>query len=291
MKKLMKVLLSVLLFFAGLSSSFAQPLATTLTTQKLTDNIYMVRGGVANTGFVVGDKGVLVIDANMNAEGTALALAEILKQTSLPVTELILTHSDGDHVNGIGGFPQGIEIISQEQAKKEMEAAFKAPSFQTLQAYLPGKTFVDRMDMAFGSEIIQLHYFGPSHTSGDAVVVFPTEKLAFVGDLIFKGQDPVIHPEKGGSSTGILTTLKALLSLNIERYIPGHGEVLSKSDISTEIKSIEETQSKIKPMIQEGKSLEDVKKALGIVDPPANTGGFRFPSLVEIIYNEFSSKK
>jgi len=204
---------------------------------------------------------------------------------------LILTHSDGDHVNGIGGFPQGIEIIAHEQAKKEMEAAFKAPELQSLQAWLPKKTFSDKLDLTFGTENIQLLYFGPSHTSGDAVVLFPAEKLAFIGDLVFLGRDPVIHTEKGGSSTGILNTLKALLELDAERYIPGHNDVVTKSDISTEIKSIEEKQEKIKPMIQQGKSLDEVKKAMGIVDSPSNAGGFRFQSLVEIIYNEFSSGK
>jgi cyclase len=275
----------------GIGSSFAQPAASKMTTQKLTDHIFMVRGGVANTGFVIGNNGVLVIDANMSVEDTHLTLDEIRKTTPLPVSMLILTHSDGDHVNGIGGYPQGIEIIAHEQAKKEMEAAFKAPDLQSLRAWLPGKTFNDEMNLVFGSEKIRLLYFGPAHTSGDAVVFFPDEKLAFIGDLVFLGRDPVIHTEKGGSSTGILNTLKALLEMDAERYVPGHNDVVTKSDISAEIKSIEEKQEKIKPMIQQGKSLDEVKKAMGIVDSPANAGGFRFPSLVEIIYNEFTSPK
>jgi alkyl sulfatase BDS1-like metallo-beta-lactamase superfamily hydrolase len=99
MKKQKKIALTVLLMFAAISSSIAQPPAAAMSAQKLANNIYMVRGGVANTGFVIGDKGVLVIDANMNVEGTKLTLEEIAKLTPLPVTELILTHSDGDHVN------------------------------------------------------------------------------------------------------------------------------------------------------------------------------------------------
>jgi cyclase len=289
MKESYKILLIIMTLFGGINSLFTQVPVKTMTSQKLANNIYLVRGGVANTGFVIGDKGVLVIDANMNSEGTKSTLDEIRKQTSMPVTELILTHSDGDHVNGIGGFPQGIVIISQEQAKKEMEEAFKVPELQALKAYLPGKTFTDKMDLVLGSENIQLLYFGPAHTSGDAVVLFPAEKVAFVGDLIFKGQDPIIHTEKGGSSTGLLMTLKELLGLDVDRYIPGHNEVLSKSDINAEIKNIEEKQFKIKQLIQEGKSLTEVKTALGVVDQPGVN--FRFPSLVEIIYNEFSSIK
>ena len=82
------------LIFAWMNSSFAQNPAPSLTTQKLADNIYTVTGMPARTGFVVGDKGVLVIDANWNAVSTKLVLAEIAKVTSLPITTLILTHSD-----------------------------------------------------------------------------------------------------------------------------------------------------------------------------------------------------
>jgi cyclase len=289
MKRSIKALAFAGLIFTGISSSFAQTPTPTVTTQKLTDNIYTVTGMPARTGFVVGDKGVLVIDANMNAEGTKLMLAEIAKVTSLPVTKLILTHSDSDHVYGMVGLPKGIEIISQQQAKAEMETEFKAPDLKPLQAYLPTITFGDTMNIMFAPENIKLIHFAHAHTSGDAAVVFPAEKLAFTGDIVVAGKDnPVMHPEKGSNTAGLEKALEGLLKLNVDRFVTGHHGITTKSDINAMIKNIKDTRAKIRPMIKEGKSLEEVKKALGVVE---QTGGYHFASLAEIIYKELTSKK
>jgi glyoxylase-like metal-dependent hydrolase (beta-lactamase superfamily II) len=261
-----------------------------ITAEKIVDNIYIVKGGVANTGFVVGDKEVAAIDAQMTAESAKQMIAEIAKVTSKPLAKLILTHSDGDHVNGLAGFPKGIEIISNAQAKNEMAEAFKAPSVQQLQSYLPTRTFADKMDLDLAPERIQLLYFGPAHTSGDAVVFFPARKLAFVGDLVFIGRDPLIHRQKGGTCSGLIKTLKALLELDADKYVPGHGGIVSKSDVEGVMKSLQEKQDKIKSLVQAGKSLEEVKTAFGIPNTPAKPGGFSFPSIIEVIYQELSVK-
>lgn len=293
MSKLPKILLSVLFFLMILSLGFSQqsPATSPLKAEKIADGIYVVKGGVANTGFVVGEKEVLAIDAEMTADSAKQMIGEIKKVTSKPLTKLILTHSDGDHVSGLGGFPQGLEIISSVKAKEEMAEAFKSPDMQALRSYLPTRTFADKLDIDLAPERIQLLYFGPAHTSGDAVVFFPAKKLAFVGDLVFIGRDPLIHRQKGGTSSGLIKTLQALLELNADRYVPGHGDIVSKGEIQTVLDNLQEKQGKVKSLIQEGKSLEEVKKAFGIADAPAKPGGYSFPSLVETIYLELSGKQ
>ncbi len=290
MNGLPRVLASALVCLMALGVGFSQQ-QSAITGEKIADNIYMVTGGVANTGFVVGEKEVIAIDAEMTADSAKQMIGEIQKATSKPLTKLILTHSDGDHVNGLSGFPKGLEIISSVKAKEEMAEAFKSPDMQALQAYLPTRTFADKMDIDFVPERIRLLHFGPAHTSGDIVVYFPENKLAFVGDLVFIGRDPLIHRSKGGTSSGLIKTLQALLELDVDRYIPGHGNIISKSEIEPVLKNLQEKQTKVKSMIQNGKSLDDVKKEFGISDGPAKPGGFRFPSLVETIYLELTEKK
>ena len=287
MSKLAKLALGILYISITLSTGFTQQSAT-FTAEKITDNIYMVKGGMANTGFVVGAKEVAAIDAEMTADQAQKMIEEIKKVTPKPLTKLILTHSDGDHVNGLTGFPKDLEIISSSVCKKEMEEASKAPNAQALQAYLPTRTFSEKLDLDLGSERIQLLHFGPAHTSGDAVLFFPARKVAFVGDLVFVGRDPLIHRAKGGTSTGLIKTLQALLSLNADRYVPGHGNIVTKADIESELKSLQEKQDKIKDLIKQGKSLGEVKTAFGIPNTPAKPGGFSFPSLVEVMYLELS---
>jgi len=289
--QLKMALVFFLLFAAGVGSAFCrQPQTEPVTVQNVKGNIYMVKGGSgANCGFYIGEKEVLVIDAKMSAESARQMLDEIKKLTPKPVTTLIITHSDGDHVNGLGGFPKGLKIIAHPQTKKDMEEAFgKDDALKPLLAYLPTQTFAGSMDLKMGGETIRLLYFGQAHTSGDITVFFPAEKVAFVGDLVFLGRDPLIHKQKGGTSFGLVRNLQALLALDADIYIPGHNDSASKSDIETLMKGIQDKQAKIKAMIQEGKSLDDIKKAFGVESAP---GGRRFLSLAEVIYLDLTDKK
>jgi len=264
-----------------------------MTVQNIKGNIYLVKGGSgANCGFFVGTDEVIVIDAKMTAESANQMIAQIEKFTSKPITRLVLTHSDGDHVNGLGGFPKGLKIYAHDRTRKDMEDAFKKDAtLQPLLASLPNQTFTDELDLEIGSEVVKLIYYGPAHTSGDVVVYFPLEKVSFVGDLVFIGRDPLIHRHKGGTSFGLVDTLRALVTLDADLYLPGHVDTVNKDDIQTLMKSIEDKQANIRTMIQEGKTLQEIKNTFGVQDRPASTNNPGFLSLVEVIYLDLAEKK
>ncbi len=286
-------LLVFALVLSGLAQQQTQPQRqepAPISIQNVKGNIYQVKGGSgANTGFYVADKEVLVIDAKMTEESARQMIAEIKKVTPNPITRLVLTHSDGDHVNGLVGFPQGIEIISHDNTRAHMLTAFESAQQRP---YLPNTTFSEKLSLYFGSggknARVDLLYFGPAHTNGDVVVFFPEEKVAFVGDLLFLGRDPLIHRAKNGTSFGLVKVLKALLNLDAETYASGHNELVTKKEIQNFVQSVEEKQARIQAMIKDKKTLEEVKKAFNIETPP---GGSRWPSLVEVIYLELTEKK
>jgi glyoxylase-like metal-dependent hydrolase (beta-lactamase superfamily II) len=303
MKKALKILLGlavlpVLAHIALASSQQTQPaqaqatqnpMAAPPVVEKVKDNIYQIKaGGGANTGVFIGENEVLVIDAKTTPDAAKQMIAEIKKLTSNPIRMVVLTHSDGDHVGGLPGFPADIKIIAHEQTKKDIEEVFKEPEQR---AYLPNMTLSDNLALNLGGEDIRLLHFGPAHTSGDVVVFFPKEKVAFVGDLLFMGRDPLIHRHKNGSFSGALKTLKSLLELDAEAFFSGHADVITKTDIETLIKSYEEKEAKIKALIQEGKTLEEIKQIFNIQDRPAQPGRPRFTSFVEVIYLELTEKK
>ena len=91
----------------------AQQQPPPLMVKQLKDNVYWTQGGAGgNTGIIIGQNGVVVIDAKTTPDSAKEMLAEIAKLTPKPVTHVILTHSDGDHVNGLAAFPQGITVIA-----------------------------------------------------------------------------------------------------------------------------------------------------------------------------------
>jgi len=102
------------------------PAAAPLMVHQLKPNVYWIEGGGGNSGVIVGDKGVIVVDAKTTPAAGKELLEDIAKITPKPVTTVILTHSDGDHVNGLASFPAGITIIAHENNKKEQDAALAA---------------------------------------------------------------------------------------------------------------------------------------------------------------------
>lgn len=252
-------------------------------------SIYEVKGGEgANCGFFVGEKEVLIIDAKMTKESAQEMIAAIRKITSLPLRYMILTHSDGDHVNGLVGFSRGINIIAHHHTRNDMEEAFKDPEQRI---YLPEQTFSRKLSLYLTDKKIELSHFGPAHTNGDVVVYFSEDKVAFLGDLYFRDRDPLIHRHKNGNSFGLVKTLKAVLELDADTFVHGHGDIASREDIQVFIGALESKQMKIKAMIDKGRTLDQIKKAFDVEDRPTQPGGRRWLSLVEVIYLELAEEK
>lgn len=268
------------------------PAAPPLTVQPITKALYLVKGGSgANTAFYVTPQEVFVVDAKMSVESAAGMVAEIKKVTSAPVTTIIITHSDGDHINGLPGFPKGLKIVAHENVRRDMEAA--AADLPALKEYFPTATYATELTLPEAGRDITLRHYGPAHTDGDSVVFFGPDRAVFVGDLLFVGRDPLIHRHKNGSSFGYVKTLEALLAVNpaVETFLSGHADPLARADVQALRDAMAEKQAKVKALIDEGKSLEDIKKAFGVEDRPAAAGGRRWLSLVETIYIELTEKK
>ena len=254
-----------------------------VTVLKVKDHIYEIKGGNgANTGFYVGKKEVVVIDAKMTEESAKQMIVEVRKITPNPIKRILLTHSDRDHVNGLTAFPAGVTIVAHEETRRYMDEAFKG---DTLRAFLPDITFASRATVYEDSAKIELIYFGPAHTSGDAVILFPRDKVAFVGDLLTVGRDPLIHLSKKGTSFGLVRVLNAILRLDADVFVSGHSDVAGRAEIETEIQSVQEKQARVKELVDRKKTLDEVKKAFNVQE------GGRWPSLYEVIYREMTEKK
>lgn len=276
---------------ATLASAQA-PAQAPFTTHQLKPNVYWIEGGGGNSGVIIGDKGVIVVDAKTTEAGGKELLADIAKITPKPVTTVILTHSDGDHVNGLAGFPTGITIIAHENNKKEQEAAISAGGRGAPPAdRLPTQTIAKNKDsVKIDGVKLELLHWAPAHTSGDLIVYLPTEKIVFTGDIIaMQLPDPLIHLEKNGSSEGWITTAKGIVGLNADQFVPGHGNVQTKEDVQKRLTNAEEKRAKIKALVAQGKSLEEIQAAVG--DPaPAAGSRPRFASYTEVVYKELTKK-
>jgi cyclase len=196
----------------------------TLTTEKLRDNLFVIKGGGGNTAAFITSKGVVLVDTK-NPDWGQRIMDQVRSVTDKPVTMIINTHTHGDHNGSNEFFPASVEIVAQENTKANMEKmdAFKGEKAQ----FLPDKTYEDKLTLDSGADQIDLYYFGAGHTNGDAFVVFPALRAMCVGDLMAWNMAPLIDPLTGGSVIALPDTLeKAVKAIkNVDLVIEGHGNV------------------------------------------------------------------
>src|ERR1700679_2604605 len=148
--------------------------AAPFVVHQLKPNVYWVEGGGGNSSVIVGATGVIVVDAKTSAAGGKELLDDIAKITTKPVTTVFLTHSDGDHVNGLAAFPASVKVIAQENCKKEMETALAAGGRGAPPAdHLPSQVVTDKETLTIDGVKLELHHWAPAHTSGDLIVYLP----------------------------------------------------------------------------------------------------------------------
>ena len=283
--KYCSILVLVLLFS---TSVFGQPYQAPVASlpvvaKQVAPDIYMFTGGRgANTGAYLGQKEVLLIDSKQDSASVAQVLAAIRKLTNAPVTRVVNTHADADHVFGNRFQPAGVTFIAHENCLKE----FFVPSMNgtpsdwnnpALKAFLPSVTYKDRMDLQVGAKRIRLYYFGVGHTTGDTVVYFPDEKVAFIGDQIFTTREQLIHAYKGGSSFGEVAALEKMLStIDARKFVCGHNDVIDRTAVRNHIARMKALQAKVRDLKMKGRSIEEVQKQF-----EQNQA-----ALVQTIYNE-----
>ena len=299
-KSLFTVVATALLATASFGHAQQDPAAgykwpvTPWHVHQLTPTVYFVDGGGGNSGVIVGQHGVIVFDAKTTADGGKKLLEFITKITPKPVTTVILSHSDVDHVGGLPSFPKGITIIAQENDLKELQANLAANPATALPAeYFPNKIVAkNKEDITIDGIKMELLHWAPAHTSGDMMLYLPDQKILFCGDIVTANRArPLIHLEKNGSSEGWITTMKGALTLNVVQYVPGHGDVIgSKEPLQSMLSDAQTESAKIKELVAQGKSLQEIESAVG--DPtPAEAAGPPFAPYSEVVYLELTKKK
>jgi len=270
------------------ASAGAQQQPQPLSVQQLTPDVYVITGGGGNSGIVIGAAGVVVIDAKTTADGGKALLGEIAKLTPRPVTDVILTHSDGDHVNGLAAFPAGVHVIAHEGCRNEMQAALAAGGRGAPPAdHMPTKVITGNTErLTLDGVTFELHHWAPAHTSGDLVVYLPAQKIVFTGDIIASNRpDTIIHLEKHGSSAGWISTVQGILRFDADRFVPGHGDLQTKAKIEERLSSVSRKREQVAALVKEGKSLDEIRTAVG--DPAPGSGG-GFASFTEVVYRELT---
>lgn len=156
--------------------------------------------GDPNTGVIIGDDAVMIIDATATPVMAQGVISKVREITDLPIKYVLLTHYHAVRVLGASGFKgEGLEeiITSQdtydlikERGQQDMDSEIgRFPRlFQSVES-IPGLTwptlaFKDEMTLWLGSLELRIMQVGRGHTKGDTIVWVPSEKVLYSGDLV-----------------------------------------------------------------------------------------------------------
>jgi cyclase len=209
-----------------------KPDAKVVQLQKIKDNLYVATGGGGNSAIFITDLGVVIVDTKLAGWGQPL-LAKIKTITDKPVATIINTHAHADHVGSNEFFGTAVEVVAHENTRLTMDKmdAFKGEKVN----FLPKLMFRDKMSLGAGRDKIELYYFGPGHTNGDAWVVFPAARVVHAGDMFAGKQPPTIDTSIGGSGLAYPDSLeRAFTSIkNVDTIITGHSTLMPWKDLGT----------------------------------------------------------
>jgi cyclase len=196
--------------------------------------------GISNAGLVVGADAATVVDALMVPSMTRRLVAAVRKTTRKRVGALVNTHHHLDHTGGNRAF-RGATVIATARCRAELEPGFPpvpllqrfmprfAREFPLLRPLLPTLTFEERLVLHDGDRELHLWHPGtPAHTSGDAVVFLPRERVLFAGDLAFHSVTPLAFQGHVGHW---IAAADRLLSFEADVIVPGHGPIGTRADL------------------------------------------------------------
>lgn len=258
--KALKIIIA--LFFITLNIQ-GQKKEIKILSEKLTEQVYMLKGSGGNIGLFVGNDAVFMIDDQF-APLTPKILSAIKKITNKSVTYLINTHWHGDHTGGNENMEkEGALIVAHNNVRKRMSTSQivrgKARKSSPKKA-LPVITFSDDIMFHINDEDVLITHIHNAHTDGDAIIYFTKNNIIHMGDTYFQGKFPYIDIDSGGSIGGYIEGIEKaiLLSDDKTKIIPGHGGVSNKSDLKPYLKMLKTIQKRIQDEINKGKKIEEV---------------------------------
>jgi glyoxylase-like metal-dependent hydrolase (beta-lactamase superfamily II) len=264
----------------------------------------------ANTGFVIGDDAVAVIDTTLNVDangnfGTVPAqqlVAAIRRLTKLPVRFVINTHYHFDHTGANAVFVKaGAIAVAHHNVRgwnttdnlRILGKEIKTQQKTFIEAIPPPTvTFDHEIDLHLGARAIQLRSF-PGHTGGDSVVLVPDAKVVFAGDLFWHDMLPNMID---ASTQGWIDTLATLTkSEPAATFVPGHGDLGTVQDVDAfrgYLVTLRKLVSDAQARGQSGEALANAVIA-ALTDKYNRWDGFKYLARVNVIETdaELSGKK
>ncbi|MCY3879718.1 MAG: MBL fold metallo-hydrolase [Rhodobacteraceae bacterium] len=200
--------------------------------------------GDPNSGVIIGDDSVLVVEAQATPRLAGKVIEEIRKVTDKPISHLVLTHYHAVRVLGAAAYAAGQVIMSEtaramvaERGQEDWDSEFQRfPRLFEGHESIPGltwptTTFNGGMSVYLGNRRVDILQLGRAHTAGDAVVWVPDQEVMFTGDIV-EYRSACYCGDGHFGDWG--ATLDRVASFRPQAIAPGRGDALADPGIVRE---------------------------------------------------------
>jgi quinoprotein relay system zinc metallohydrolase 2 len=223
-------------------------------------------GDIGNLSFVIGKKGVAVIDTGGSYQVGQRLREAIRNVTSLPILYVINTHVHPDHIFGNAAFSQdNPEFVGHANLAKAMELRKESylrshhewlgDAFAGSEIVKPTLTVKDNLELDLGGRTLKLTAYPVAHTHTDLTVLDNQTSTLWTGDLLFVERTPSLD----GDLKGWIAALGQLKAIPASQAVPGHGPVVSDwhQALAQEQRYLTVLLEDIRTSIKQGKFMED----------------------------------
>lgn len=267
------------MFFSGTISASPFP---DVMVKKINDRVYSLHGSVdvpnkENGGYmnnnlvIIGDQGVVLVDAGSHravAEHIGKAIERI---TSKPVTHILVTHHHGDHHLGSVAFPDA-KIVSSDYCARQIQdngrgmvAAMKRMTglYIADEPRVPSETMPQNARRTLQLNGVNLELITPqtAHTDGDMMVWLPDDRVLASGDILVHAINPNFVD---GNLKKWIAVVDDILKMPIATVMPGHGALMQRQDVEHFRTIIADFYKAVEEIYKSGGAEADVRKKLDL---------------------------
>lgn len=289
----------------------AGPIKASFSAEQVSPSTYVIHGPLAspnaenqgfmnNPAFIVGDAGVIVVDAGGTVQVGEMVL-KIIKQTSdLPVVATFSTHIHGDHWLGNQAIAEAYpdakhyahaNLIEQANAGEGdswvslVRELTEGASAGTIY-HSPDEAVQEGNKISIEGITLSIYHDDIAHTDTDIALLYEEEHVLFLGDT-------VMHKRLGrlddGNFKGLITFLDRMLTINAEVYVPGHGQTGNREVVEKYKRTIEIILSTVEQEYENGLADFEIKpiveNKIGEIDQWSDIAG-ALGKLVSLAYLE-----
>jgi glyoxylase-like metal-dependent hydrolase (beta-lactamase superfamily II) len=269
------------------------PNTVDLTLRELAPSVYAVVDSRADEGnpqgqplatsggFIIGERGVLVVESMINSRLAGQLLSHIRRVTDKPIRYVVNTSYHGDHSYGNYIMPDAALIVQHERTREYIaesfsdDVAFMIQNFgarRGMEEVIPRSPDIivggtDDLVIDLGGKTVEIKYFGFAQTDGDIFVWLPTEQVFFTGNPVI-AEPPSIPWLLDGRHAESLETMKAIRAFLPEdaTVVPGHGRPVRPSDLDFTIEYLEALDASVREAIAEGLSEQQAVERVKLPD-------------------------